>query len=167
MRRNADNFVNYQERANEFVPGDVVVPFGMFESQAGRVTAVFPAIGMVDVEMATGSKRYPVEDVQIFRGGDAYPTHANSTAGGEAVPVSGGPISHRVALYWVAKDRKYRVSRRELSSGTYCCPRCAEEAPLKKAVYKRVGGVSEHLLGCPQCMFLIHASDMEAPDASS
>ena len=160
MRRQADNFINYQERAAEFSPGDVVVPFGMLESQAGRVTAVFPAIGMADVEMPTGSKRFPVEDLQIFRNGDSYPTFSNSNAGGKVVPVSGGPVPKRVALYWAAKDRKYKVSRKELASGTYCCPNCGSDSSLKKAVYRREGGVSEHLLGCPTCMFLIHQNDV-------
>jgi hypothetical protein len=172
--RQADNFVNYQERATEFQVGDVVVPFGMFDSQAGRVTAVFPAIGMVDVEMPTGNARYPVEDLQRFdRDGNAIPTHTDSTPGGRpTVSVPGGPHAsqpnvERVmaahtkrALYWAQSDRQYRMNRNEESAGKPCCPRCEGAPALKRAIYKRRDGSSERLLGCPGCMFLIKDADI-------
>lgn len=92
--RVADNFVNFQARALEFAVGDVVVPFGFLDSQVGRVTAVWPAIGMADVEMPTGNHRWPVEELQRFQNGVAQPPAAGmNTAPGESrtVPVSGGP----------------------------------------------------------------------------
>lgn len=172
--RQADNFVNYQERATEFQVGDVVVPFGMFDSQAGRVTAVWPAIGMVDVEMPTGNSRLPVEDLQRFdKDGNAAPTHTESTAGGSGtVSVPGGPSPMRPnvgrvteahvkkALYWAQKDRQYRMTRSEGESGKPCCPRCEGSPALKRAIYKRRDGSSDRLLGCPGCMFLIKDSDI-------
>jgi hypothetical protein len=166
--RRADNFVNWQERATEFKVGDVVVPFGMFEAQAGRVTAVWPAIGMADVELQTGNKRYPVEDLQRFVDGNADPTRTESTAGGQpTVRVPGGPLAQRVAvaytkkaIYWAQRDRQYRMSRGEQESGRPCCPRCEGAPHLKRAVYKRRDGSSERLMGCPGCMFLIKGADI-------
>lgn len=180
MNRRADNFVNWQERATEFQVGDVVVPFGMFYSQSGRVTAVWPAIGMVDVEMPTGSKRYPVEELQRFDAdGNANPTRTESVAGGQpTVSVPGGPHDMRPnvgrvsnayakqALYWAMRDRQYKMTREEADGGKPCCPRCEGAPELKKAIYKRRDGSSEHLLGCPGCMFLIKSSDiLNGPDA--
>lgn len=178
MKRKADNFIDFQERAREFSVGDIVVPFGYFDSQAGRVTAVWPAIGMADVEFPTGNKRWPVEDLQRFVDGNADPTHTDSTAGGiPTVSVPGGPTpkasAQRIAqaftkkaLYWAQRDRKYRMNGVELSSGKPCCPRCEGSPPLKKGVYKRRGDVSVPLLGCPNCMFLIKAVDIvNHPDA--
>ncbi len=62
------------------------------------------------------------------------------------------------ALYWAAKDRKYRATRSECGSH-YTCPKCPE-VPMKKAIYKRMDGFSERLWGCPSCMFLIKNSDI-------
>ena len=255
MHRHADNFVDFQARAREFSVGDSVFPFGMFESQAGRVTAVWPAIGMVDVEFPTGERRFPAEELLRANPGNTgnEPPHTDSGMG-EMVSVSAGPIptpkegagsadgkflnaladvpfirfvdfirrgqinlewnpgdakyedvvilvedmalsfgfdvtwpkvirpgrvvfsffpkvlrssSERVvaafgkkALYWVTKDRQYRMNRQEQESGCPSCPRCEDHSPLKKAIYKRRGGASERLLGCPTCMFLIKEGDI-------
>jgi hypothetical protein len=179
--RQADNFVNWQERASEFQVGDVVVPFGMLDSQAGRVTAVWPAIGMIDVEMPTGNKRWPAEDLQRFNPEEVsvLPTRTDSTAGGQpTVSVPGGPHALRPevgrvanayvkqALYWAQKDRQYKMTQAEMDCGKPCCPRCEGSPPLKKAIYKRRDGSSDRLLGCPGCMFLIKESDiMNGPNA--
>ena len=171
MRRQAENNVNWQQRALAFQVGDVVVPFGLFDSQSGRVTAVWPAIGMVDVEMAIGNKRYPVEDLQRFDSeGDADPPHTDSAPGGQpTVQVPGGPIdksanrvayAYRKAIYWAEKDRQYRANQGEVTSGQPACPRCEDPSHLQRAVYKRRDGSSERLLGCPGCMFLIKRSDI-------
>lgn len=63
------------------------------------------------------------------------------------------------ALYWASSDRKYKCSDDEASSGNYLCPKC-KQASLKRAVYKRRGGQSEKLLGCPKCLFLIKREDI-------
>lgn len=94
MNRRADNFVNYQARALEFAVGDVVVPFGFSGSQVGRITAVWPAIGMADVEMPFGNRRWPVEDLQRFQNGVAQPPAvwmSSAPGGSRTVPVAGGP----------------------------------------------------------------------------
>ena len=171
MRRQAENNVNWQQRALAFKVGDIVGPFGLFDAQSGRVTAVWPAIGMIDVEMATGNKRYPVEDLQRFDSeGDSDPPRTDSAPGGQpTVQVPGGPIdksAHRVAhayrkaIYWADKDRQYRANRGEITSGHPACPRCEESPNLQGAIYKRRDGSSERLLGCPGCMFLIKRSDI-------
>lgn len=172
MRRQASNFLDFQERAKEFSVGDSVVPYGMFDSQAGRVTAVWPAIGMVDVEISGGNRRFPVEELQRF-GKDFHPdpTHSNSGMAG-MVSVSPGPLTDRVAaafqkksLYWASQDRKYRMTKAELECGKPSCPRCQDAPPLKKAIYKRESGISERLHGCPECMFLIKDCDIIGMEA--
>jgi hypothetical protein len=146
-----------------------VVPFGGFSDMGGRVTALWPAIGMADVEFPTGSKRYPVEELQRFDAqGNVQPPIDDSVPGGQpTVSVSGGPYkqgsAERVAeahvkrsLYWASKDRKYRMTGGEPHPN---CPKC-EDTPLKRAVYKRRDGSSDRLMGCPGCMFLIKDADI-------
>ena len=174
MRRFAENYVNYQERATEYSVGDVVVPFGLWDSQSGRVTAVWPAIGMVDVEFPSGNARFPVEELQrMGADGQAEPPRTDSApGGGGSVSVPGGPYpdkkksANRVAqafvkqsLYWAQKDRQYRMTRPEVSAGHPNCPRC-DHGPLSRTVYKRRDGTSDRLLGCKGCMFLIKDADI-------
>jgi len=63
------------------------------------------------------------------------------------------------ALYWASKDRQYRASGGEIDADAFNCPKC-KEAILRPASYKRQGGQSEHLLGCPHCLFLIKKCDI-------
>lgn len=183
-------YVDYQQRASEFVVGDSVFPMAHGDSDfVGSVTAVFPGIGMVDVEWPHGSQRMPVEDLQRYQAKDVIPPlpeHNNTPGGAGSVSVPGGPKKASVirvaeafvkrSLYWASKDRHYRATRSELAGGGYHCPKCKESA-LKKAIYKRKGGASDKLYGCPSCMFLIKACDIygddtyedhtpEAPEAS-
>lgn len=167
-------YVDYQQRATEFAIGDSVFPFEGDSDHTGRVMAVFPAIGMVDVEFPHGSKRMPVEELQRYESKDVLepePGHDNIPGGAGTVSVPGGPkvasaIIRRVAeahikraLYWANKDRHYRATQAELDSGSYHCPKC-KEASLKRARYKRKEGQSESLYGCPSCMFLIKSCDI-------
>lgn len=194
-KRTAENYVNYQERASEFAPGDIVAPFGMSD-MSGRVTAVWPAIGMVDVEFPIGNKRYPVEELQRLDLDDAgvIPPHTNSAPGGQPTDsVPGGPYPQedphhtlvpkvvttasdlrvaeafvKRALYWNAPDRQYRATREEVESGHFLCPKCKAAGTVSKlrpAVYKRREGQSEKLLGCPDCLFLVKKQDIIDPDA--
>lgn len=180
--KKADTNVNWQQRASEFAVGDSVVPYGFGPEFAGTVLAVWPGIGMVDVEFSYGSKRYPVEYLQLIRQ-DAVvnePVETDSVPGGAgSYEVSGGPfpsanipddavpvrVVERVAkahqkraIYWAQKDRKYRATKSEQGGGPYLCPKCG--ASLKKAIYKRVNGSSDRLWGCPVCMFLIKRDDI-------
>ena len=188
--RTAVNEVNYQERAREFAPGDLVVPFGQYGNVTGRVTAVWPAIGMIDVEFSTGNKRLPVEDVQRVNpeNSDASPPLTDSTAGGgDFVSVPGGPYpqiptplrdSEEVEMR-VATPSPSRVAEAALKKALYWqkadrqyratreeCEsghfRCpkCKEGVLRPAVYKRRDSQSEKLLGCSECMFLVKKSDI-------
>lgn len=182
--KTAENNVDYQERAAEFAPDDIVVPYGLSESMAGRVTAVWPAIGMIDVEFALGNKRLGVEEVIRLNpeNTSVSPPFSNSVPGGAGtVLVPGGPVApvpeavktasvERVAqayvkkaLYWSGKDRQYKAPSAEVATGHYTCPKCRSRgisSVLKPAAYKRREGVSEKLMGCGECLFLVKRSDI-------
>jgi len=168
-------YVDYQQRASEFAPGDIVYPFQSGNSDlTGRVVAVYPAIGMVDVEWPHGSERRPVEELQRYESKDYRPPaqdHNNVPGGAGSVSVPGGPVAPvkvasriadrwvKKALYWASADRLYRATKAELDGGSIMCPKCKGQC-LKPASYKRRGGKSERLLGCPQCLFLIKRCDI-------
>ena len=172
------SYYNYQEYAREFSVGDKVVFLLLSDTeQAGRVTAVYPAIGMVDVQFPTGNVRVPVEELQIVNQ-DLWvrtPSHETTPGGQGTVLVPGGPPSkskgkkaffpsnqrnQKQGLYWTAQDRKYKATKIESEGGNYFCPRC-KDSILKRCVYKRQGGISERLLGCKSCLFLIKNSDID------
>lgn len=170
-QKKANAAVNWQERGAEFRVGDVVTERGRPEEYSGRVTAVYPAIGMVDIQFPHGSVRRPVEDLQRWANPYSDPPHTDDRPGGEiGVTVSGGPYpiktaSIRVAkrymkaLYWASKDRKYRATRSELASGKFISPR-APGVTLVRKPYKRRDGGSEALYICPESLFLIKDSDI-------
>lgn len=175
MKKSA--YVDYQQRAAEFAVGDLVYPFwSKGQNQVGRVQAVWPAIGMVDVEWAHGQERVPVEDLQIHLSEEYRPPalgHDSVPGGTGTVSVPGGPHAPepstsaarvaaaylKKALYWAAADRHYRASSDELEGDSFRCPRC-KEAVLRTTSYKRKGGNSERLLACPECLFLIKKCDI-------
>lgn len=154
--------IDYQNRAREFFVNDIVVPVGMLDTQSGRVVGVWPAIGMVEVEMLSGIVRYPAEELQIFNDDGAVvppgsPTPAQEDDDDEPVEA---PSAKRVAMYWADRDRKYKMTKAEHECGKPSCPRCKDAPALKRCVFRRTEGQSERLLGCPQCMFLIHDTDI-------
>ncbi len=179
MSKAKQAYVDYQRRSKEFKVGDVVYPFLEHPGQSGRVQAVWPAIGMVDVEFPSGSVRMAVEDLQRYDSTDYLPPEvgdANIPGGTGTVDVPGGPgkLPHsssdhtlqrvarafvKKALYWASSDRQYKATRGELDGGTYTCPKCGDDH-LRKAVYKRRGGQSVPLLGCRACLFLIKREDI-------
>jgi len=137
-------------------------------TETAKVLAVYPAIGMVEVEFLNGALRIPIEDV--FRltetGVPVPPGESNSVPGG--LPDSPEELlenqtreasQRRESLYWFKKDRHYKATPEELESGTFRCPRC-KVTDLKKAQYKRREGRSECLLACPDCLFLIKTCDI-------
>jgi len=143
---------DYQAKVGEFALGQIVAPFGVGPDNGGTVVAVFPSLGMVDVEFPHGTERYPVEDLQRYEGGHVAPTEVESTP-------SGPTANAKTALYWAAKDRQYRATRGETEAGGYTCPKC-KEGQLRSCNYKRQEGVPSRLLGCPNCMFLIKPADI-------
>ena len=188
-QRTADT--NYQYIAAGFSVGDIVVPYGMpgYKDLAGRIVALWPGIGMADVQFPMGNRRYPVEDLQrISENGNPDPPRHDTVPGGASTVVKpGGPApqqSHpedavearaasrvgsafvKQALYWAMRDRKYRPTRSENDGGKYCCPRCTDEIHLQRASYKREDGRNVKLLACPTCLFLIRESDLVLPEGA-
>lgn len=167
-------YIDYQQRASEFAVGDLVFTFMSEHSgHYGRVMAVYPAIGMVDVEWPHGSERMPVEDLQQSTKdmvqGPPNVGHDN-IPGGRPVGVPSGPIPQKTlrrvaeayvkkALYWASADRQYRATSEECAANSYLCPKC-KGGNLRKAIYKRRGGASDHLYGCPACLFIIKRNDI-------
>lgn len=168
-------YVDYQARATAFHVGDRVYPILKGNpSNGGTVVAVWPAIGMVDVQYPHGATRAPVEDLLVDAGGhiDASVDVADDSVPGgtHTVPVSMGPdrdavrrvaTAHlnRVAVYWAAKGRQYRPTKTELATGQLCCPRC-EDAYLRKTLYKMEEGARVKLFVCPECLFIVRRDDV-------
>jgi len=174
---------NWQARAQEFAVGMSVSLINGGRTDVGRVSAVYPAIGMVDVEFPHTSTRLPVEDVLILSPDSEFvtPLHENvpGGAGTESFVSEGGPQDNLIdtvleeaikrvaavhlkkALYWNGRDRKYRCTRSEHHGGAYLCPKKGCDGVLKPSIYKRVDGMSVRLMGCPSCMFLIREKDIQ------
>jgi hypothetical protein len=161
-------FIDYQQRAKEYSVGDSAVPYGMPTDFSGRVTAVWPAIGMVEVEFPIGNRTIPVEQLQKIdtHGVAAAPYTNSSPVSGQRVSVPGAPNPvkvasefHKKAIYWAGKDRRYKMDRGESATSKPCCPRCVG-IELRQAIYKRRDGSSDKLLGCSGCLFLIKEIDI-------
>lgn len=75
---------DYQARGREFSVNDLVHPVGAGAMDIGRVSAVWPGIGMVQVEFSYGSRQYPVEDVERLNpeNTDVMPTMTENVPGG-------------------------------------------------------------------------------------
>ena len=128
--KQASAYTNYQELADEFSVGDKVIPFGHGSEAEGQIVALYPAIGMADVQTAQGAQRFPVEDLQRLKADAATtaPLETSSVpgvAGGvPATPKQASP--EKVALYWKTRDRQYHATKGECSSGSYSCPKCKD-----------------------------------------
>jgi hypothetical protein len=85
---------NWQARGQEFAVGQTVRLVNGGETDQGRVIAVWPAIGMCDIQWPHTSYRHAVEDLQIVNpGDDSYvsPMHEDVPGGpGSAAYVSEG-----------------------------------------------------------------------------
>ncbi len=62
--------------------------------------------------------------------------------------------ARRMAVYWHDSKRRYRVTRKERSSGMYTCPRC--KSILKPRVFRQ----NQKVLACRGCGFTIHPEDL-------
>lgn len=181
MRHRKADAGNWQARAQEFAVGMQVALVNGGRTDVGRVSALYPAIGMVDVEFPHTSTRLPVEDLYPLRDSDfEAPIHENvpGGAGIGAFVSEGGPQDNLIdmdldaaikrvatahikkALYWNGRDRKYRCTRSEHQEGSYACPKKPCDGTLRRTIYKRVDGRSVRLLGCPNCLFLIRENDI-------
>lgn len=108
---------DYQEYANEFEVGTVVSFLGRGQESAGRVTRVWPGIGVVDVQFPSGNFRIPVEDLQILtKNAWIDPPTSDDTTAGRSIVNPRGPSM-------VTEDgvtRRHSVDRLEdISSSWY------------------------------------------------
>ena len=157
-------YVNYQERASEFRVGDSVVPYGVAPHFAGRVVALWPAIGMVDVEFPHGSTRYPVEDLQRVRSDSPVhePLHDSVPGGVGTVSVPNSPhapIENRDSLDGIPEERKQsekdkmkllseRVAQQHMEKqGLYWSAKGRQYRPCKR---ETTSGEYE----CPKCGYV-------------
>lgn len=85
---------NWQARGQMFAVGQTVRLVNGGDTDEGRVIAVWPAIGMVDIQWPHTNYRHPVEDLQIVNPGQAdfvAPMHETVPGGaGSAAQVSMG-----------------------------------------------------------------------------
>jgi hypothetical protein len=178
MRSARASYIDYQARATAFHVGDRVYSvFGGNPSNGGTVVAVWPAIGMADVQFPHGSVRHPVEELMVDTSNryDSTVDRAyDSVPGGVGtVPVAGGPYAQarrvasralrsKRALYWKAQGRKYQATRDEVAAGRFCCPRC-EESFLERTSYKMEEGKCVKLLVCRGCLFAVRTLDILYP----
>lgn len=161
---------DYQSRALEFRVDDWVAPIGADETDVGRVVEVWPGLGVVDVEWATGNRRMNVEDIIIVdRDGVAHPPETtNNMPGGPPVRPGRNASAKRVgsaflknAIYWATRNRGYRATKSEIANRTYHCPRCPEASPMNRCTYKMEDRCKHKLLACPNCMYMIKISDIQ------
>ena len=83
-KRKADEG-NWQARGQEFAVGQSVRMVNGGATDEGRVVAVWPAIGMVDVEFPHTNYRMPVESLHIVSpGDDSFVTPVHETVSGGA-----------------------------------------------------------------------------------
>lgn len=76
---------NWQARGQMFAVGQAVALVNGSPTDEGRVIAVWPAIGMVDVQFPHTNYRLPVEDLQIINpANDSYITPMHETVPGGA-----------------------------------------------------------------------------------
>ena len=98
QRKQADEG-NWQSRGQEFAVGQTVRLVNGGETDEGRVIAVWPAIGMVDIAWPHTSYRHAVETLQIINPGDdpyIAPMHENVPGGpgSEAYMSEGAPMGN-------------------------------------------------------------------------
>jgi len=151
--RTASDRINWQERAKGFSIGDIVYPFMSGNNKLmGRVVAVYPAIGMVDVEWPHGSERLPVEDLAQHENVHYLPPPVEQ----EEVP-GGVPqlLPVKVAHAWVART----LAKNGGDVGGKC-PRCG--GGLKKARYEG----SQRLMGCPECLYLVKVGNTDTAEVA-
>ncbi len=146
-------FVDTQELARTYYPGDVVATFLGNHDAVGRLLAVYPATGMADVQWPHGIQRISVEEIQLVSR-NLTPTISESMS-----PVQKVMPIQKQAIYWAAPDRKYRANGDERSSGHYACPRCGKR--MLGATHRRQGGANMRILACWKCKFLVDPCDIE------
>jgi len=131
------HYVDYQARGAAFRVGDHVYPIvGGNPATGGTVVAVWPAIGMVDVQFPHGATRYAVEELVIDRDSSVenlVDVMSDSVPGGTpTVSVPGGP---NVLLKDVRDEDVEEDLFREASMSRKASSGRVIEAFIKKAIY--------------------------------
>jgi hypothetical protein len=168
MNKKSTVYVNYQQRAKAFKRGMRVYTFWEGNSaQPGVVVAVYPSIGMVDVQYPNGSQRVPVEELIVDTSGDVEvlsDSDVNVPGGVGTTPVTtklAKSIARKhmkKAIYWTEAGRQYRLCKGEDPSKPNC-PKC--KTPMGRTPYKRRDGRSERVFACRGCLFIIKADDVK------
>jgi hypothetical protein len=70
-----------------------------------------------------------------------------------------GRRTYKIALYWSDPKRRYKVTKKEKSTGKYACPRC--KGMLRPRVFRQ----GQKTLNCKTCGFCIHPEDLLHPGA--
>ena len=73
--------------------------------------------------------------------------------------------AEKSAAYWVAQNRQYRMSQKEVQAGCPSCPKCA--TPMRKTNYKMREGTKHLLYACPKDLFLIKDTDLIGPQGEA
>ena len=154
-------YSDYQARASAFKVGDRVYPILKGNpASGGTVVAVWPAIGMVDVQFPHGNSRYPVEDLVIDSTAtkdieNVVDVMADSVPGGAGtVSVPGGPTP-------LLKDRPDPLAEALKNEGAFTSSTSrVATAYVKKALYWTVpdrkyrvsrGELESGNICCPRC----------------
>ena len=107
----------------------------------------------------TNDEPFGIRDIETTPPYEAFTPMLNDMFYEQALSTKVAQRFVKKALYWGARDRKYRATKSECGS-SYLCPKCVDPIEMKKAIYKRMEGASERLWGCPHCMFLIKDDDI-------
>ena len=67
----------------------------------------------------------------------------------------------KVAAYWVAQNRQYRVSQSEMKAGKPNCPKCG--TTMRRTTYKMAEGNKIRLFACPRDLFLVKSEALLSP----
>lgn len=170
MKRKKKGYMNFQQRAYDFKVGDAVIPQYDENTSVGRIVALYPAIGMADIQFSYGQGRYPVEDIEKVTEselGASAPNFEDVPGGAGTVSVPGAPPKKasairvasqymKYALYWDQGPRIYRATREEQEGTSYICPKC-KDTPMLLKKYKFEG----KLLVCPECNFMIKRENIK------
>lgn len=71
----------------------------------------------------------------------------------------------KTAAYWVALNRTYRATQREIDAGKPSCPKCGTQ--MRRTTYKMKDGACVRLFACPQDLFLIKSDSILNPEGES
>lgn len=70
----------------------------------------------------------------------------------------------KIAAYWVAQNRQYRVTQQESLSKRPSCPRCGTQ--MRRTTYKMSKGERHRLFACPKDLYLIKMDNLLGPDGN-